>query len=136
MTWEAMAAEAGALVRQAKAEGRRLYPQQQLRLTDAKGRTYYPSWLEAVDGNEETLDTVLDLFDRPDAARPTTERIRRIYRLYKQHMRDVSDFGGPYECETCGEKFTPPQNYVTAVYCSNACRQKAYRARRKLEAAP
>jgi len=32
------------------------------------------------------------------------------------------------DCETCGERFTPPRS--DGRYCSSACRQKAYRGRR------
>jgi hypothetical protein len=86
-----------------------------------------------VDGSEEWLDAILDRFDEPGAARPTTERIRAIWRVCKQHLRDASDIGGPYECEQCGERFMTPRNYTTARYCSGKCREKAYRQRRAAE---
>jgi hypothetical protein len=38
----------------------------------------------------------------------------------------------PRPCECCGENFTPTR--VDGIYCKDACRQKAYRQRKRLEA--
>jgi hypothetical protein len=111
------------------ATGRRLYPQQQIRLTDAKGRTYYPSWVEAAGGDEELLGELLDAAESyyGTYAHLTTELLRGIYRNLLQVLRDRGAMGGPVDCETCGERCHPTS--LAARYCSNACRQKAYRQR-------
>jgi hypothetical protein len=57
----------------------------------------------------------------------TTEALRDAYRTAKAMLRD--EVVEPLDCEVCGERFTPTAN-VTARYCSNACRQRAYRQRR------
>jgi hypothetical protein len=95
------------------------------RLRDPQGRVYYPSWLAACDGSMELLGVLGDVL-RDAGRRVTTQALRDAYRVAKEMGRhDVV----PRDCETCGERFTPTANATTARYCSNACRQRAYRRR-------
>ena len=52
---------------------------------------------------------------------------------FERRARNNMDLQGravrsPRPCAECGEVFTPPR--PNATYCSNGCRQKAYRTRR------
>lgn len=46
----------------------------------------------------------------------------------RNERRDRTHDRVPRPCDTCGDTFTPPRS--DGRYCSAACRQKAYRARR------
>jgi hypothetical protein len=96
------------------------------RLTDAKGRTYYASWVAACGGSTDLVGVVLDRWEQEGSGLDgiTTAELRQAYRRLQAVMRDER------ECTVCSARFTPPANVTTALHCSNACRQRAYRRRR------
>jgi hypothetical protein len=54
---------------------------------------------------------------------------REMYTTRRREHRAATRANRP--CETCGDTFTPPR--ADGRYCSDACRQRAYRARHHKE---
>jgi hypothetical protein len=88
--------------------------------------------------NDAALVAAIERLDRGESDFRTTdsqtdESVSSRNTQFERRARDNTDLQGraargPRPCAECGEVFTPPR--PNASYCSNGCRQKAYRRRR------
>jgi hypothetical protein len=92
----------------------------------------YDTWLTELGGDYQLLERFHEwAHERGDKL--SRRWIRRMKRGFVAWARDTQAvWFAPCECEACGERFHPQRVHAYyPSYCSNACRRRAYRARKK-----